>query len=66
MTLGGTVVIRSAQNPWHQQIGQGVRVGEVVRTELSGIGVKALIRHLGNPCCEKGMHTRSSFNFYYD
>jgi len=21
------------------------------------------VANLGNPCCEKGMHTRSSFNF---
>ena len=63
MTLGGTVETRMTE--WlggpgllHIEVGRPrLRVVESLRTGRLNVA------NLGNPCCEKGMHTRSSFNF---
>jgi len=63
MTLGGTVETR--MTGWlggpgllHIEVGKPrLRVVESLRTGRLNVA------NLGNPCCEKGMHTRSSFNF---
>lgn len=58
--FGGRVEIRPSGKSL-RQTGDENPLGEVGRTELSSIGVKALIRHLGNPCSEKASAGRPSF-----